>query len=130
MEDILRQLTNEWAPEALRLGEEMFFWWGVGNLVTGFVWLVITSISLRTLYRWHNLYLKYDNMCEQSNNYDESHRLRVLRDKYDTVRAAPLLATIAFGLLTFIYLGNIWNWIAVFNPRIAMAHEIFTKLVK
>lgn len=46
--------------------------------------------------------------------------------------SAGIAISILVGLFSYILCGvfwlNVWNWIALFNPKLALAHEIWVKL--
>ncbi len=112
IEQILNKLTNEWAPAVLELGIQMKFWDGVGTIIIG-VSLLGLSILLGMLSRY----------------FWRKHRAKLY--------AGCDFGAVFFGMISVlllvpvgILLLDIWNWVAIFNPKLALAHDIFERLVK
>jgi hypothetical protein len=115
IEKVLKQVTEEWAPAALELGIQMTFWNGVSQLLLGGFFAVLTAA------------LFYNTMkaLKKSKNASYSDK-----EGYLIVAALLAIAGLIAAIPTIVMLFNIWNWIAVFNPKLALAHTIFERIMK
>jgi hypothetical protein len=115
IEKVLKQVTEEWAPAALELGIQMTFWNGVSQLLLGGLFAVLTAA------------LFYNTMkaLKKSKNASYSDK-----EGYLIVAALLAIAGLIAAIPTIVMLFNIWNWIAVFNPKLALAHTIFERIMK
>jgi hypothetical protein len=115
IEKVLKQVTEEWAPAALELGIQMTFWNGVSQLLLGGFFAVLTAA------------LFYNTMkaLKKSKNASYSDK-----EGYLIVAALLAIAGLIAAIPTIVMLFNIWNWIAVFNPKLALAHAIFERIMK
>jgi hypothetical protein len=115
IEKVLKQVTEEWAPAALELGIQMTFWNGVSQLLLGGLFAVLTAA------------LFYNTMkaLKKSKNASYSDK-----EGYLIVAALLAIAGLIAAIPTIVMLFNIWNWIAVFNPKLALAHAIFERIMK
>jgi hypothetical protein len=109
---LLEKLTNEWAPAALQLGVEMTWYDSLSHIIVGVVALLGCLICIRTAIR---LWPSVSDVV-------------VVGDR-EILFIACLVGS--FVLLVFAIGGLMpWNWIGLFNPRVKLAHDIYTALIK
>lgn len=110
LKELLTRLEHEWAPELLKVGSTMIFYNSLGWLIVGFVALALTIIGTLTSIK----YIRLDIELEQTDI-----------SGYGVVGIiAGLIATLSLLPSLFILL-DIWNWVGVFDPKIALAKRIF-----
>lgn len=106
--ELLRRLEHEWAPELLRLTAQIIFWDSVREILTGLLFLAACIIASRIFVaRWR--------VTDVDAEID--------KDGVGMVAAA--VAALFSGLGAFPKLLDIWNWIALFDPQLAVAKRVF-----
>lgn len=115
LNDLLTRLEHEWAPQLLRTAAGVAFWDGLGWIIVGLVLLILgivgTIVCVKCL--WIDL---------SKNQPDISgHGVAGLAAGLGSVLALTPALTI---------LLNIWNWVALFNPELAVAKRIFDAVLK
>jgi hypothetical protein len=127
---ILNRLQSEWIPSALELGVRITFWNCVGNIVIGFIFLVI-AVSVPFIIRKVYRVLKsqetttYKGMNLKFDDWDDWRK--------ETIYAIVFLSSIVIvltSLVAFANLFNIWNWIGIFDPQLRLAYDIYNAALK
>lgn len=119
LQSILEKLTNEWAPEILDLGVRMAWYTSLSNILHGFILLIIAAGALFAICKLGttlNTLLMADNLTDL--------------DWWKYVVLFAFALVIAVVAITVFFLGdgvlNIWNWIGLFDPKVRLAHDIYT----
>lgn len=117
---VLTELTKEYAPQAVDAGLMVVKLTGLQNLLIGGVCLIIATIL------WALYFTKW---------WKHTNTFRITSyDDYPTQGKA--FGALTLGLTTspliiavFNTLGHIWNWVAVFEPKLYIAYRLFHKLL-
>lgn len=104
--ELLRRLEHEWAPELLNLAARIVFWDAVGWLIIGGVLASLTILGLRFAVKMWRL------------GKEDSDDIYVM-----TFCVTSLLSALS-GVFALLILFNIWNWIALFDPQLAVAKRV------
>lgn len=114
---LLARLEREWAPAMLDAAARIVFWDAVGWLTIGALLVAVTLVlAQQTRGAWR--------YCES--------------DKYDPDKDGwmpPVMLVMGAGafftaLIAAFILLNIWNWIALFDPRLAVAHRVLELVLR
>ena len=106
----LEALATEHGAEAVNTAATIVQVNAVINLVWGgfFLCLFLTCI-------W------FDWFCIKKTSDD-------LKEDWSAGIAISILVGLFSSILCGVFWLNIWNWIALFNPKLALAHDIWVKL--
>ncbi len=112
-------ITHQYGPQTmdLILGVERVS--GLEGIIPGFCCLVVCIFLLRGLPYYDKEYDKF------SNNGD-----KIGKDNAQFMLLGCLFFAVLTGIGAFIGLGYVWNWVAVFYPQIALAHDVIQKVMK
>jgi len=122
MEDTIQQfltkLQNEWAPAALDLGIRMTWYNALNHIIQGFMAAGLFSVCLLVFLR----------VGRELDDLDRGESMTVAQ----FIRVA--LSAIAGIISIFWFIGSSvlypWTWIALFDPKVALAYDIYTKIIK
>ena len=113
--DKLEKLTTQYAPEVLDAAASAVRVTGIGNIITGIGSMVSAAIVI-----W--IAKNFANICrkkKEEEGYMSEWELGMgLSLAVGGITGSVLSIVFLFRLL------NIWNWIAIFNPKLALAHKI------
>lgn len=112
----MEQAIGKVAPQALELALKQQMWAGLGCIVGGFAALLIGLILI-----WLPVRVFKEIKAEG------------VRSGYSPDQAATVVCCIPSGiglLIALINLLNIWNWVAIFDPKTALFHELVSKLLQ
>lgn len=105
--DILKAMQGaaaEYGPKALQLALEVRRWDAIGTIVLG---LLLLAFGL----------------------FVASHVKRLWKNDGPAEIGAPLgVLTLCLWVAAGFYLLNIWNWVGVFRPEIALARDLLVKI--
>jgi len=112
--DKFEKLSEQYAPEVVEKTLNAIQVTGAGNLLAGFLCLVICGTIFLITKRF------YIYACSQ---YE--------KDRFSSWNLASSIS-VAFGaalfliflIPAFLELGDLWNWVAIFRPDLALAHKI------
>lgn len=114
---LLERLEREWAPEVLELAARIVFWDAVGWLAIGALCAVVAIVAGRITIR-HYRYVESDEYSYPSDEW-----------RIPVAMGSGIIATFASLCASFILL-NIWNYIALFDARLAVAHRVLELLLR
>lgn len=103
------------APHVVEYAIRVKFYDGLGSIVGGFIALFFLILILGIMYRHRAAIIDSFEYC------DAPH---VSAGAVFFGLGAVILIFPAFGLLL-----DTWNWVAVFDPKIALAHDLFEKVM-
>jgi hypothetical protein len=109
-----QQAVSKIAPEALELAIKQQFWSGCGTIGGGIIALVIFLVLLVPCIRAWKGFIAY----QQENQWADP--------------AAELFITAATGvpgIIALFQLTDTWAWVSLFDPKTALFHRIFEKLL-
>jgi hypothetical protein len=111
--DIISKAAMKAGPQVMQFAIQHEHWCGVGDITIGFFFLVMTFVFL--------LLVKKNWTAMIRSSYEDGIPAAV--GIVSAIGAACTLVVACVQLL------NIWNWVAVFNPKIALFHDILTKFL-
>lgn|ERR1043166_1341375 len=109
-------LAGKAAPQVVEYALKVKVYEGISSLVEGLLALLFAIIVLTTMYR----------------------KRKAVIEAFDYANDNPpvIIATIVFAVLSGIALitgvitvCDTWNWVAVFDPKIALAHDIVQRVM-
>ncbi len=111
--DYLTKAAAKAGPQVMQFAIQHEHWCGVGDVLIGGFCAVIAAIGFFIL---------------------KKHWAIVVSGTDDEIIVAWTgvlggIIGVVSGLAAAIILLNIWNWVAVFNPKIALFHDILEKLL-
>ena len=108
-------LTEEFAPDVLNLTIGVVKTLGVNSIFTGILCICASYIPYLITIKLYNFF-------------------KILKDKdgiYSNWEVGMFISGLVGGVFTFILfirgitaILNLWNWIAIFNPKLALAYKI------
>jgi hypothetical protein len=106
--DIISKAAMKAGPQVMQFAIQHEHWCGVGDIAIGFAFLFFFFVAGYIVKRnWA--------AC-----YDASDEGWIV---------VPVIASVICFGVACLQLLNIWNWVAVFNPKIALFHDILTKFL-
>lgn len=126
MEDIytiLTRLENELLPAALELASGIVFWDSFGALVIGIVAAIVFGLAAPRGVRSARLSIEITKARDERYRNDEEFDNLLWAIGYGLVSAFTLITAL-------VNLLNIWNWVGVFNPKLAFAKIIFDRIMQ
>lgn len=145
--ELLTQLQHgltQYAPAAFEVLKMMVRVQAIASLVGGFMWILFVVIYLLAVvqptFRAHapkaieNPYQererRYTN--NQHANFYQVANQWYLRNEWEDFDIAKCLAGVFFtviGIIVFCaVIMNVWNWVGVFDPSLAIAHQLAVKV--
>lgn len=118
----LKEKATELGPEAWEAALQVIRFNAAQKLVYSFLGIVI--LSALSYWWWVPKYKEGWQARRDASRIDEE--AGVLRMIYSAIGVICTLAIVVIGCLE---LFDIWNWIAVFEPRLKLAHDIYEKLM-
>ncbi len=110
--EVLSKAAAQAGPQVMQFAIQHEHWCGIVDVVIGLFFLIVSLFSGICLARnWKRLHAN----CV----YGPDGEMLCL--------AAAQLITLVVACLQLL---NIWNWVAVFNPRIALFHDILCKFLE
>lgn len=106
----LGEVAAKYGPQAVDVAAEVVRVNAIGTIVVGLACAVLLGLCI-FFFRWG---LKKN----QDNYYDD----------YMPVLVSSSCGIILFGIAAALHLLNIWAWVALFNPKLALARDIWVKL--
>lgn len=116
LNDLLTRLEHEWAPQLLRTAAGVAFWDGLGWIIVGIVLLILAIVGTVICVKCLRIDLSRDDRYDISN--------------HGVVGLITGLSALLTLIPSLIILLNIWNWVALFNPELAVAKRIFDAVLK
>lgn len=115
----LGQLSQEHGPQAVNLAAQVVQVNAINTLTGIPAWGAVTAAAL---YGCHWCFRRFEKV-RQGGEYDE----------YDAplwlCGIVPFGIGALIGFTGFMYaLFDVWAWVALFNPKLALAHEVFAKI--
>ncbi len=108
------EMAGKAAPQVAEYAIKTKVYEGIATLMQGGSSLLFALITLTVMYR----------------------KRKTIVEAFDDDSPAVVIATFAFGIASFIAfcagtatLCNAWNWVAVFDPKIALAHDIVQRVM-
>lgn len=105
---------------------------GLQLLVLGGFGLVLVVVLLSISYVQNKKYNQY--FAAQLEHYNKPTARRSDAPPDETWRGILAIVSLIIAgfsfVISLVILLNIWNWIAVFKPELAIAHDIMTRVVK
>lgn len=127
--DILTRLEHQLAPAALELAALVIRVNAAWNIVIGIVVLILSIVLVKHLKSlWWKLGLSDEgNIVEKVivlDQYSEDSTTRQLKT------GIGILVIIIGGVIQLVTIFNPWSWIAVVNPKLELAHQVLSKILK
>lgn len=119
----LGELVSKHGPQAVDLAASVIQVDALGSLLFGAAMIpaaVLTWRAARKAFTLANRKIR-----------NESYRhIEVYRDQFGwwMATSAGAAATLVFALIAASNLLHVWNWVALFNPKLALAHEVLSKV--
>jgi hypothetical protein len=110
---VISKAAMKAGPQVMQFAIQHEHWCGIGDISIGLFFLVMTFVFLFLLKK------NWISMIRQ----DEYAEISVAIGIGSAIGATCCLIVACIQLL------NIWNWVAVFNPKIALFHDILTKFL-
>ena len=114
----LEALVAQHGPQAVDTAAEVVRVGAIGDLIVGAGCAVATALIWRTLHRVSTTRWKETDVFD------------------DPMGPFPMIALLAAGFLSCVTtigalegLLDVWNWVALFNPKLALAHQILSRVV-
>lgn len=108
--DLIAKAASKAGPQVMKFAVAQEYWSGIGDIIIGFFFLIVALIGIVLFFRY----------------------LKDLRDMVEPGGPIALVGGIG-GIVSLVVSGlnllDIWNWVAVFNPRIALFHDILNRFL-
>lgn len=131
LQTILDKIEQQWTPEAIRLAEQITFWNCVQNILTG-VLLLIAAITLlafaRSLVRRERA-AQLEEGWSRNRPFKFNWKFNEWHGVHRYAFMPSVILSVSPLILALVKLLNIWNWIGLFDPRLRLAYDVFTKLM-
>jgi Co/Zn/Cd efflux system component len=108
--DIISKAAMKAGPQVMQFAIQNQRWCGVQDLAVGCFFLLIAVVCAFLFHR----HAKHVKDCEEPGL---------------SLAVGSGIVGIITLILSACSLLNIWNWVAVFNPKIALFHDILTKFL-
>lgn len=109
--DLIAKAAEKAGPQVMKFAVAQERWNGIGDVTVGFFLFVVFLVALWVFNR----------------------NLKAACDNEDPATGLCIVSGIC-GLLALVIgcteLLNIWNWVAIFNPRIALFHDILDRFLQ
>lgn len=129
MEDTIQQLLikleNEWAPAALELGTRIAWYNGFSGAVSNVAFVVLTTVCVIKFWKWYTF---FQNNLDNFNNIENEQGNDISSMIFIRIVVYGVLSVI-FGLIALLTF-RMWNFIALFDPKAALAYDIFNVVMK
>jgi len=114
----LENLAEQYTPEVIDMAMSAVLMTGIADLVSTFFWMAFSVI-------WLFMARKFYFFCAYKEQYGDSS----IWDSWDwdllkfilyiSLSIPIILLIVGINLLT-----DLWTWIAIFNPKLALAHQL------
>lgn len=111
LQELLKRIEHEWAPELLQLAGRIVFYDSLGWLIVGFL-LTVAAVVIG-LWSGKGFREEFREGNDEPVNSERAFFFML-----------SIAASFVFGVVGSFILLNIWNWIGVFDPTLAVAHRI------
>jgi len=101
------------APQMLDYAIRITHWDGIQNVLVGFFLLLLASIGISIFVR------KWEAICNLSHD-DELCLLCFFG-------GVAILGTLIGALCLLL---DVWNWVAIYDPKVALAHQLLQKVME
>lgn len=129
MEDTIQQLLikleNEWAPAALELGTRIAWYNGLNGAVSNVAFVALTTVCVVKFWKW---YTYFQNNLDNHDNIENAEGKDISAMIFIRIVVYGILS-VFFGLVTLLTFRT-WNFIALFDPKAALAYDIFNGVMK
>ncbi len=115
MLDKFEALANQYGPEVIGAAKSAVFVTGIGDIVLGFVGLAAAFV----LWWLTQNFAKYAQRKKDDGGYMDDWEMAWTAGMSIGCVAAGMVATFSIWALF-----DIWNWVAIFNPQLALAHRL------
>ncbi len=129
----MTQIAQQYGPKAWEIVCGVKRMESLGELLWGLCWVIMFCVSMwvgGSMRRWYKKCEAEELAKTPEEHLTEKQKTERFNDKmcYMIAYTIYLFVSIAlFGGNMAGYIFNIWNWIGVFDPGIAIAHDIMQK---
>lgn len=118
LQELLRKLEQEWAPEILEASAKIVFYESLGWIIIGLLFAFISGTIIRL--SWKNKEWFKDGLEKGGSE----------GDFVFFVSCSAFFGSLIPGIISLFILLNIWNWVGLFDPKLAVARQILNAVIQ